>query len=73
MTGLGGALHLGRVWRGGHHRAHGATEAVPASVHESVPEVRFKDLGALPVCGGSIRPAASQRAMAQVARRRGQP
>ena len=65
MTGLAGALHLGRVWRGvGHHRAHGAPEAVP--------EVRFKDLGALPVCGGSVRPAASQRAMAQVARRRSQ-
>ena len=65
MTGPGGALHFGRVWRGVHHHAHGATEAVP--------EVRFKDLGALPVCGGSIRPAASQRAMAQVTRRRGQP
>ena len=65
MTGLAGALHLGRVWRGGHHRAHGAPAAVS--------EVRFKDLGALPVCGGSIRPAASQRAMAQVTRRRGQP
>jgi hypothetical protein len=65
MTGLAAALQLGRVWRGVHHHAHGATGAVP--------EVRFKDLGALPVCGGSIRPAASQRAMAQVTRRRGQP
>jgi len=65
MTGLGAALHLGRVWRGVGHRAHGETEGVP--------EVRFKDLGALPVCGGSVRPAASQRTMAQVARRRGQP
>ena len=64
MTGLAGALHLGRVWRGGHHRPLGATVAVA--------EVRFKDLGALPVCGGSVRPAASQHAMAQVARRRGQ-
>ena len=69
MTGLGGALHLGRVWRGGHHRAHGATESVPGAV----PDVRFKDLGALPVCGGSIRPADSQRELAQVARRGGQP
>lgn len=64
MTGLAEALHLGRVRRGGQHRAHGGPEAVP--------EVRFKDLGALPVCGGSVRPAASQRAMAQVARRRSQ-
>lgn len=64
MTGLVGALHLGRVWRGPGHRAHGAPEAVP--------EMRFKDLGALPVCGGSVRPAAAQRTMAQ-ADRRGQP
>ena len=65
MTGLAGALHPGRVWRGvGHHRTHGAPEAVP--------EVRFKDLGALPVCGGSVRPAASQRAMARAGRRVGQ-
>jgi len=63
MTGLAGALHLDRVWRGGHHRAHGAPEAVP--------EVRFKDLGALPVCGGSVRPAASQRTLAS--RRSSQP
>ena len=73
MTGLGGALHLGRVWRGAAPRpAHGAPETVPAAVPE-VRAVRFKDLGALPVCGGSIRPAASQRAMARVARRPGQP
>ena len=65
MTGLAGALHLGHRLR----RAEGAM-MTPAP---DPAEVRFKDLGALPVCGGSVRPAASQHAMAQVARRRGQP
>jgi hypothetical protein len=55
MTGITGALHR-RVWRGAGPRVR----TTPASV----PAVRFKDLGVLPVCGGSVRPLASQRANA---------
>jgi hypothetical protein len=61
MTAFAGALHLRRRRRPGRRAA-----TLPAAV----PPVRFKDLGVLPVCGGSVRPAASQRALA---RRSGQP
>jgi hypothetical protein len=61
VTTLAGALHLRRRRPG--HRAAALPVATPA--------VRFKDLGVLPVCGGSVRPPASQRALA--ARLNGQP
>ena len=62
MTAFTGGLHLHRRWRSGHRAG-----ALPATV----PAVGFKDLGVLPVCGGSVRPAASQRTLA--VRRSGQP
>ena len=62
MTAFTGGLHLRRRWR-----SNDRFLALPVAV----PSTRFKDLGALPVCGGSVRPAASQRALA--GRRSGQP
>jgi hypothetical protein len=62
MTAFAGGLHPRRRWRAGHRAA-----VLPVAV----PPVGFKDLGTLPVCGGSVRPAASQRALA--GRRSGQP
>ena len=62
MTAFAGGLHLRRRWRSGRRAM-----VLPATV----PTVGFKDLGVLPVCGGSVRPAASQRALA--GRRGGQP
>ena len=55
VTAFAGALHL-RRWRSGRRAV-----VLPAA---AAPAVRFKDLGALPVCGGSVRPPASQRALA---------
>ena len=55
MTAFAGGLHLRRRWRAGHRAV-----ALPVAV----PTVGLKDLGVLPVCGGSVRPAASQRALA---------
>jgi hypothetical protein len=54
-------LHLRRRWWPGHRTV---------ARRAGAPAVAFKDLGALPVCGGSVRPAASQRALA--GRRTGQ-
>jgi hypothetical protein len=62
MSAFPAGLHLRRRWWPGHR-----TVARPVPVRA----VAFKDLGALPVCGGSVRPAASQRALA--GRRSGQP
>jgi hypothetical protein len=62
MTAFAGSLHLRRRRRPDHRSVAPAAAVFPKG---------FKDLGALPVCGGSVRPAASQRALA--GRRSGQP